>query len=73
MAEVAFFISIPGDSANAAGGKGKTPKGLPVAKRAGSGTAQNMRRTVIRKDGVLTTGIMRVLPCVRFDMGHFVL
>jgi len=56
MAEVAFFISIPADSANAARGKGKTPKVLLFAKKAVPGTAQNMRRTVICLDGVLTRG-----------------
>ena len=72
MAEVAVFISTVSVSAIAGSGKGTPPKGLSAAGRRIPGSAQNMRRTVIRlMDVVLTWDALRSLCPVRRHGANF--
>lgn len=71
QAEVAVFISTVPDRQIAGPRKGKPPKDAVSCHGLHPGSAQNMRRTVIQQDGVLTGGIADSMPCVAPTQGFF--
>ncbi len=70
MAEVAGSISSAG-CWQLSCVKGETAEGAHGAKTSLSGPAQNMRRTVIRMDGVLTWGVSMKYALCRLTWGIF--